>query len=316
MKPGIYRVYKVHAGYGHPLEQLLGRFLIKNGQIFVLEDYEDILSDSIIDGQMESIYEKFFWSLTHSPYYKVVHESETNTGMHDNIPELDIGTMAKAESHTDYGKNYLAFSNLLAKDEEPTKDFHYFDAAIPQVYNKLAFGHYPTNNKHRGIFLAFKLNSLTQINQVNGHGFGDNVIKNVFKTIADLCNQNNFKCFRISGNRGLIHMNDRNEAHSFADTIKDEIEKIPAQANHKPSISVGIGFSPEHATKSMEQAGSYLKNGDGSKKYQLGTEPTSVSSGLHERPPSGWSSFVEPSGLPKYTEKLNQFGLKPKNPLE
>src|SRR4051812_6172309 len=89
---GSYRIYHIYHTNGKHESQLVGRFVIQNGEFHVLEDHDKLMSDSLPDGPMDYAHEKFLWSLQHSGYYRIVHEDEINEGHHQGLVEdLDIG---------------------------------------------------------------------------------------------------------------------------------------------------------------------------------------------------------------------------------
>ena len=91
-KDGTYRVYSVRQTNGDPAERFLARFLINDKKFNVLEDYENLLSRNLPEGQITPSHDKLIWSLMHSGYYKVVHEDEGNQGAYEPlIQEMDTG---------------------------------------------------------------------------------------------------------------------------------------------------------------------------------------------------------------------------------
>jgi hypothetical protein len=93
-----YRIFAVIHTYGKPQERQIGRFTIKNGQFFILEDYDGILEEMLPEGPFSDIHKRALDSLFHSAYFKLVDEKKVNQGEHEDlIPDLDIGN-TKPES--------------------------------------------------------------------------------------------------------------------------------------------------------------------------------------------------------------------------
>jgi hypothetical protein len=99
-KDGCYRIYRIHHGHGKPIDQLVARFFIKGRELNILEDYDNLLEDNMMEGPVDATHEKFLSKLQHSGYYKLIHEKEGNEGLHDHmIDDLDIGPIEPDASY-------------------------------------------------------------------------------------------------------------------------------------------------------------------------------------------------------------------------
>jgi hypothetical protein len=111
VRNGIYRVYSLTHGDGEPQDVLIGRFMISGKNFNVLEDHDGLLSESLPEGQIGPVHQKFFSSMDHNPYYKLVNENHISQGSHDDLmEEIDWGD-----------SNPEARYMLLAPNEEPRR---------------------------------------------------------------------------------------------------------------------------------------------------------------------------------------------------
>lgn len=91
---GTYRVYRIHHGHGKPIERLVARFLIKSKQFHILEDYEDLFEDSLLNGDLTPSHIRYLEDIFNSGYFKLIHENEANEGNHSAlIDDLNIGDL-------------------------------------------------------------------------------------------------------------------------------------------------------------------------------------------------------------------------------
>lgn len=89
---GTYRIHRILHTQGTPYEQHMGRFMIQDGQFHILEDYDNLMSDTLGEGLLDDTHKKFICKLTNSGYFKLIHEDEANQGLHDDlIDDLDMG---------------------------------------------------------------------------------------------------------------------------------------------------------------------------------------------------------------------------------
>jgi hypothetical protein len=90
--------------FGKPQERQIGRFTIKNGQFFILEDYDGILEEMLPEGPFSDLHQRALSSLFHSAYFKLVDEKKVNQGEHEDlVPDLDIGnTKPESEAMLSY----------------------------------------------------------------------------------------------------------------------------------------------------------------------------------------------------------------------
>ena len=100
LEPGTYRLYSIFHTMGKPEERLVGRFWINGGELHILEDHNNLLSDSLLNGKIDQKHEKVLWNLIHSGYYKVIPESGVNEGHYDDMAQdLDIGEISPDQEY-------------------------------------------------------------------------------------------------------------------------------------------------------------------------------------------------------------------------
>ena len=92
LTPGSFRIYKVDFdGLGFQ-EHLIGRVWIDQGQMHILEDHYSLLSDQLPEGPISDIHQKVLDSIINNGYFKIIHEDDLNSGLHeDKLEELKLG---------------------------------------------------------------------------------------------------------------------------------------------------------------------------------------------------------------------------------
>ncbi len=198
----------------------------------------------------------------------------------------------------------------------------YTDAMVPKVGNSFAYKDFLTRNRNSGIHLSLDANGFGSINKVHGFETGNDAIKSLFNTVSDVSRKYGLKAFRVGGDEGRLHAPTPERANGFIKELKERLSQAPKLpgTEHRLSVSVGMGYSPEHAEQSLLHAKDQLGpliDGKRHKTNQLGDEPTVSHSLLHETPPPGWRPHVGsfPALPHEQVKETNTPGLKLKNPL-
>lgn len=75
MKPGIYRVYSLKHG-AQVQRSYIGRVVVSNGHTHVVEDRNELLSETVGDGAIDAQKEARWKRMASSPYFDVVSEAD------------------------------------------------------------------------------------------------------------------------------------------------------------------------------------------------------------------------------------------------
>jgi diguanylate cyclase (GGDEF)-like protein len=199
----------------------------------------------------------------------------------------------------------------------------YVDSMTGKVGNKKAYSDFLSRHGNSGIHLSLDANGFGSINKEYGHSKGDEAIKQLFSTISDVSRKYSLKAFRTGGDEGRLHAPTPERANGFIKELKDRLEKAPALpgTKHKLSVSVGIGYTPDHAEKALIEAKNQLGpmiEGSRKKAQPPGAEPTVFHSLLHEAPPENWrpSSGKIPQMPHEEEQGVVPSKLKIANPLK
>ncbi len=199
----------------------------------------------------------------------------------------------------------------------------YTDAMVPKIGNSFAYRDFLTRNRSTGVHLSLDANGFGSINKEHGFETGNEAIKTLFNTVSDVSRKYGLKAFRVGGDEGRLHAPTPERAQGFIKELKEKLSGAPnlPGTNHKLSVSVGMGYSPEHAEQALlyakDQLGP-LVNGKRMKNNALGAEPTVAHSLLHEQPPQEWRPHTGTfTALPhEQVKETNSPGLKMNNPLK
>jgi diguanylate cyclase (GGDEF)-like protein len=197
------------------------------------------------------------------------------------------------------------------------------DSMVPKVGNTFAYKDFLSRNQNTGIHLSLDANGFGSINKEHGHPVGDEAIKHLFNTVSDVSRKYGLKAFRVGGDEGRLHAPTPARAEGFVKELKERLANSPnvAGTNHKLSVSVGIGYSPEHAEQALIRAKDQLGplvDGKRIKTFPLGKEPTVHHSLLHENPPPLWrpQTGTFPALPHEEVKETATPGLKLHNPLK
>lgn len=103
--------------------------------------------------------------------------------------------------------------------------------------------------------LMTDLDYFKKINDNHGHGIGDQVLKEVVKTIMSCIRQTDM-CFRYGGEEFIVALSNANilDAEIIAERIRQSIPKLDFQGEKGPfNVTVSIGACQLKATESLDQ---------------------------------------------------------------
>jgi GGDEF domain-containing protein len=171
------------------------------------------------------------------------------------------------------------------------------DSMVPGVGNKAAYEDF-LERPRAGVHVMMDGNDFGQINKKFGQTEGDNAIKAMGGAMRRASRQFRGKLFRVGGDEFKAHFETPEQAYGFVRSVRNELDRLPpAGGQHRHSISIGLGHTPEHA----EQAVIHAKNAKKAANYQPGQAKTHAHSLLDnaagpvptgpEMPPPG---FVHP----------------------
>ncbi len=197
------------------------------------------------------------------------------------------------------------------------------DTMVPKVGNAFAYKDFLSRNRDNGIHLSLDANGFGSINKEHGFETGNEAIKHLFNTVSDVSRKYGLKAFRVGGDEGRLHAPTPARAEGFIKELKDKLANSPnvAGTDHKMSVSIGLGYSPEHAEQALMHAKDQLGplvNGKRMKTFPAGKEPTVSHSLLHENPPNTWRPHTgNMAPLPHEEVKETATpGLKLHNPMK
>lgn len=214
-----------------------------------------------------------------------------------------------------------AFRQSGMRQHADTIARHLFsDKMVPKMGNKAAYEDFLTRNKAKGIHVHADLNDFGQINKLHGEQEGDKAIKAFGNTAAEVSRMFGGKSFRNGGDEFKFHFQKPEQAHGFARELRSRLENLsPAGGTHNIATSIGMGYTPEHAEKSMIGAKGMLgpmdmQTGKRKNLHAVGKAPTVVHSLLHEVPPQHWQESAGPSAQPSISSQVPT-GAHLSNPL-
>jgi GGDEF domain-containing protein len=236
-------------------------------------------------------------------------------------------------SDNKYSDIYLLMEELAKQDKSLEKGFqdptaetedhpeHYYnDAMIPKLGNKFAYSKFIPFNRNKGVHLGLDVNGMGEINTQHGIETGNGAIKELFELISDLALDYGLQAFRTGGDKGRLFSSNSEKANEFATNLQAKLEGMaPVKGtSHKMSVSVGIGYTPEHADRALSAAKDVIGtivNGKRVKKFKPGAEPVIIHSLLSESPPADWKPAVERESYGRKEDAIPG-GLKLNNPLK
>lgn len=197
----------------------------------------------------------------------------------------------------------------------------YTDTMVPRIGNSFAYKDFLTRHGNSGIHLSLDANSFGSINKEHGFEKGNEAIKKLFNTISDISRKYGMKAFRVGGDEGRLHAPTPERANGFLKELKSSLETSPllSGTNHRISVAVGVGYTPEHAEQSLIRAKDKLGpliSGKRVKEFKPGEEPTVSHSALEETPPAHWKPSNHVHKDSQMIEPVTNPALKLANPLK
>lgn len=173
---------------------------------------------------------------------------------YDSLPE---GPQVAGEMDP---QDALAHLDQLGGDEKTSAAIaalrrHVFeDPMTPGVGNQYAWQQFRKKNVP-GVYASIDVNDLKHLNDTQGHPAGDALIRAFGSAARTAANPAATKLFRSGGDEYVLHAPDAETAYQTIRGIRGNLEKVPPIAGvHKPSFSVGVGPSYEHADKALYMA--------------------------------------------------------------
>lgn len=202
----------------------------------------------------------------------------------------------------DLSKADLSLSNALSEMKKVSPSASkaiakhlYIDTLTNCVGNLFAYNDFLTRNNNTAIHISLDFNGLKNINDEHGHIVGDQAIKQGFKIISEVSRKYGLKAFRTGGDESRLHAPTTERANGFVKELTQRLEASPKIAGqHRLSVSIGLGYSPEHAEKALIKAKDQLGplvDGKRQKINKPGEEKTVYHSLLNESPPDNWKPF-------------------------
>jgi len=187
-----------------------------------------------------------------------------------------------------------------------------------KIGNYHAYKDFLSRHQNAGIHLSVDGNSFGSINKDHGWEMGNEAIKQLFGAMSEVSRKYGLKLFRTGGDEGRLHASTPERANGFVKELTEKLAQMhKVGGNHQLSVSVGMGYTPEHAEKAMilakQQLGPIL-DGKRQKIAKPGLEPSVSHSLLHEPPPQGWRPAQQ--SLTGGTKKLDFGGMKLANPMK
>jgi diguanylate cyclase (GGDEF)-like protein len=104
--------------------------------------------------------------------------------------------------------------------------------------------------------LMFDLDDFKRVNDLHGHSIGDRLLLQVARVIRELMRASDVAC-RIGGEEFAVIMPScaADAALGLAGRLRDEIAALDFEPVHRVTLSVGVAYGPEHATRPQELVG-------------------------------------------------------------
>jgi diguanylate cyclase (GGDEF)-like protein len=140
----------------------------------------------------------------------------------------------------------------------------YGDQLVPDVGNKRAYQDFLSRPKE-GVHVMMDANDFKSINDELGHDVGDKAIKHMGgamrQAMDETVGRDQGKLFRFGGDEFAAHLPSGEHAARFARALRAKLEAIPALGGtHRLSVSMGLGHTPQHADKALNEHAKAAKN--------------------------------------------------------
>lgn len=231
----------------------------------------------------------------------------------EDLEKMDPA-LAQALQNIRAGKGTANDANLLARGM-------YTDTMVPKMGNKIAYNDHLSRHGNDGYHVHVDMNDFGQINKQHGERTGDQAIKQFGGIASDVSRTFGGKAYRNGGDEFKFWFHRPEQAHGFARELRSRLEKQPkVGGTHNLAASIGIGYNPNHAESSLQEAKKQLGSTDpmsGARHnlHAMGNAPSVIHSKTHEAPPPGWKQAAGTPPTKQPTENLAPGGLKFHNPL-
>jgi diguanylate cyclase (GGDEF)-like protein len=158
--------------------------------------------------------------------------------------------------------------------------------------NKFAYTDFLNRAESRGgVHVALDGNDFKSVNDKYGHAAGDRAIQAMGQALHEARNETTSlgKLFRPGGDEFAAWFPSHEHAATFARTLRAKLEAIPSiNGEHKLSMGIGLGHTPEHADKALYEA----------KKQKYTPE------GMTNPDSRKWTSKYSPGSAPSFAHSL------------
>jgi len=191
--------------------------------------------------------------------------------------------------------------------KEPQLPKHvYKDLSIPQIGNMHSFNTFEQQYQNVGVWIALDANGFDAINDDSGYEAGNEGMKNLMTSVAKAATDLGLKAFRVGGGTAFVHAPNNDQAALFCDRIQNDVKSSPMVAGkHKMSISIGLGYSKQHAENALKMAKQKLSHFEGGIEQRMkppGCEENVFHSLLHENLHPDWQPLLGYHGLAPHEE--------------
>jgi PleD family two-component response regulator len=185
--------------------------------------------------------------------------------------------------------------------------------------NLYSLNQFKTKYHNSGIYTILDVNDLDSINQNQGYDKGDEALKSIGQAVNTVAQKHDIKCFK-NGGQFITHAPTSERANVFKDDLIKEIKALGmVNGQHKMSVSVGTGYSQEHAESALKMAKLKLYQdvqGIQSRVKAPGQEDNVDHNLLHEQPHAQWRSMAGYGELAPHEENTALLPKETKSPLK
>lgn len=198
-------------------------------------------------------------------------------------------------------KNDHGLSDQLQSIDETRPELqlpkHIFkDLSVPEMGNLHSFSFFDKQYQNSGVYILLDSNDFGSINEDNGYKIGDEAIKSLMGCISQVSIELGLKVFRMAGAKALVHAPNSDKAVLFCDKVQKAVKSLPlVNGKHKMSISIGMGYSKDHAENALKMSKQKLSQFDGGIEQRInppGAEENVSHSLLHETPGPVWQPLL------------------------
>lgn len=113
---------------------------------------------------------------------------------------------------------------------------------LTELLNRRGFENYITHLEQKCVILFFDVDRFKTINDTYGHAFGDEVLKNIGRTIRKQYARYG-KCFRVGGDEFCVVMTGNlSQIEEINEKFLKAVEQLKKEENRFPGVSVGYAY--------------------------------------------------------------------------